>query len=89
VLFGLLGCAAQMFGFPTVPLVLGLVLGKMLETSFYQSLAISGGDWTVFFTRPLSAMLIAAALLIIVLPMLKRAVAAARLRFMPRSEGAG
>ena len=59
VLFGLLGCAAQMFGFPTVPLVLGLVLGKMLETSFYQSLAISGGDWTIFFTRPLSAFLIA------------------------------
>jgi putative tricarboxylic transport membrane protein len=89
VLFGLLGCAAQMFGFPTVPLVLGLVLGKLLETSFYQSLAISGGDWTVFFTRPLSAILIATALLIIVLPMLKRAVAAGRLRFMPRSENAG
>ncbi len=89
VLFGLLGCAAQMFGFPTVPLVLGLVLGKMLETSFYQSLAISGGDWTVFFTRPLSAILIATALLIIFLPMLKRAVAAGRLRFPPRSENAG
>jgi putative tricarboxylic transport membrane protein len=84
VLFGLLGCAAQMFGFPTVPLVLGLVLGKMLETSFYQSLAISGGDWTVFFTRPLSATLIAMAVLMIVWPMLKRGVAACRLRFAPR-----
>jgi putative tricarboxylic transport membrane protein len=83
VLFGLLGCAAQMFGFPTVPLVLGLVLGKMLETSFYQSLAISGGDWTVFFTRPLSATLIAMAALMIVWPMLKRGVAACRLRFAP------
>ena len=89
VLFGLLGCAAQMFGFPTVPLVLGLVLGKMLETSFYQSLAISGGDWTVFFTRPLSATLIALAVLLIVWPMLKRAVAAGRLRFAQRSQSAG
>jgi putative tricarboxylic transport membrane protein len=72
-----------------VPLVLGLVLGKMLETSFYQSLAISGGDWTVFFTRPLSATLIALAVLMIVWPMLKRAVAAGRLRFARRSQSAG
>ena len=85
VLFGLLGCAAQMFGFPTVPLVLGLVLGKMLETSFYQSLAISGGDWTIFFTRPLSAFLIATAILVIFMPMLRTAVAAGRSRFMGRS----
>ena len=83
VLFGLLGCAAQMFGFPTVPLVLGLVLGKMLETSFYQSLAISGGDWTIFFTRPLSAFLIA--ILVIFMPVLRTAVAAGRSRFTGRS----
>ncbi len=88
VLFGLLGCAAQMFGFPTVPLVLGLVLGKMLETSFYQSLAISGGDWTVFFTRPLSAILIAMAMLMIVWPMIKRAVAAGRLRLARHAKSA-
>ena len=68
ILFGLLGCTAQLFGYPTVPLVLGLVLGKLLETSFYQSLAISGGDWTIFFTRPLSASLLIIAALVIALP---------------------
>jgi putative tricarboxylic transport membrane protein len=89
VLFGLIGCAAQMFGFPTVPLVLGLVLGKMLETSFYQSLAISGGDWMVFFTRPLSASLLATAALVIFLPMLKKGAAAGRRLLMPRSAESG
>jgi putative tricarboxylic transport membrane protein len=89
VLFGLIGCAAQMFGFPTVPLVLGLVLGKMLETSFYQSLAISGGDWMVFFTRPLSASLLATAALVIFLPMLKKGAAVGRRLLMPRSAESG
>jgi putative tricarboxylic transport membrane protein len=83
IMFGLLGCLAQMFGCPTVPLVLGLVLGKLLETSFYQSLAISGGEWTVFFTRPLSASLLAFALVVICLPLLGRLLRLCRLWFSP------
>ena len=75
VLFEVVGCAANMFGFPTVPLVLGLVLGKLLETSFYQSLAISGGDWTIFFMRPLSATLLAIAAWVLLLPFFQRAIA--------------
>jgi putative tricarboxylic transport membrane protein len=48
-----------------VPLVLGLVVGRLLETSVVQSLAISDGDWTIFFTRPVSASLLGLAALII------------------------
>jgi putative tricarboxylic transport membrane protein len=86
ILFGLLGCTAKLFGYPTVPLVLGLVLGRLLETSFYQSLAISGGEWTVFFTRPLSASLLALAAFIIVMPVIGRLWRQAR-RYLPRMPG--
>lgn len=65
VVFGLIGCAAKALDFPPVPLVLGLVVGRLLETSVVQSLAISDGDWTIFFTRPVSASLLGLAALII------------------------
>jgi putative tricarboxylic transport membrane protein len=65
ILFGLVGCAAKAFDFPPVPLVLGLVVGRLLETSVVQSLAISNGDWTIFFTRPVSGSLLGVAALII------------------------
>ena len=65
IIFGLIGCIAKALNFPAVPLVLGLVLGRLLETSFIQSLDISGGDWTIFVTRPLSgSLLLIAALLV-------------------------
>jgi putative tricarboxylic transport membrane protein len=77
IVFGLVGCAAKALDFPPVPLVLGLVVGRLLETSVVQSLAISDGDWTIFFTRPVSASLLGVAALII-------AFTALRSRFSPR-----
>ena len=77
IVFGLVGCAAKALDFPPVPLVLGLVVGRLLETSVVQSLAISDGDWTIFFTRPVSASLLGVAALII-------AFTAMRSRFSPR-----
>ena len=85
--FGLFGCLAKALGFPAVPLVLGLVLGRTLETSFHQSLAISGGDWSVFFTRPLSGALLAVALAVIFLPLLTKHVRRARARHVPNADG--
>ena len=72
-----------------MPLVLGLGLGRLLETSFYQSLAISGGDWTVFFTRPLSASMLGMAAAVIILPVIGRLRRIVRLRLQQRSEGTG
>jgi putative tricarboxylic transport membrane protein len=72
VAFGVFGCLTKALGFPAVPLVLGLVLGRTLETSFHQSLAISGGSWSVFVTRPLSGTLLALALAVIFVPLLSR-----------------
>lgn len=71
IVFGLIGCAAKALDFPPVPLVLGLVVGRLLETSVVQSLAISGGDWTIFFTRPVSGALLGVAALVIAFTMLK------------------
>jgi putative tricarboxylic transport membrane protein len=72
ILFGLVGCTAKALDFPPVPMVLGLVVGRLLETSVIQSLAISGGDWTIFFTRPVSGSLLGVAALIIAYTILRR-----------------
>jgi putative tricarboxylic transport membrane protein len=55
---------------PLVPAVLGLILGPMAELQWRRAMAISEGDATVFLTRPLSAVLLAAAVLIVVAPVL-------------------
>ena len=48
---------------PVAPAVIGLILGPLAEQQFRRALAISQGDWTVFFTDLLSlALLIIAAL---------------------------
>jgi putative tricarboxylic transport membrane protein len=67
---GALGLAMRVFGFPLVPAVLGLVLGPMAEQQFRRAAAISEGDLTVFVTRPISAALLAAALVVLVAPLL-------------------
>lgn len=43
-------------GLPAFPLVVGLVLGPMLETRIKQALSLASGDFTIFLTRPLSAL---------------------------------
>jgi putative tricarboxylic transport membrane protein len=68
-MFGVLGYMFIKLGIEPAPLVLGLILGPMMEENLRRALLLSRGDWTVFFTRGLSASLlaIAAALLLIVL----------------------
>jgi putative tricarboxylic transport membrane protein len=51
---------------PVAPLVVGLILGRMLDVSLHQSLLISQGSWTVFLTNPISATLPFLALLSLV-----------------------
>jgi putative tricarboxylic transport membrane protein len=67
---GALGLALRVLGVPLVPAVLGLVLGPMAEQQFRRAVAISEGDFTVFVTRPISAALLAAALAVLVAPIL-------------------
>jgi putative tricarboxylic transport membrane protein len=65
---GAVGLVMRLYHFPLVPAVLGLVLGPMSEQHFRRAVAISGGDWTVFLTRPIAAALIFAAVAALVAP---------------------
>ncbi|MGA0025502.1 MAG: tripartite tricarboxylate transporter permease, partial [Burkholderiales bacterium] len=51
---GGIGYALRKFGFDLAPVALGLVLGPMLELSLRQSLALSGGTYSIFLERPIA-----------------------------------
>jgi putative tricarboxylic transport membrane protein len=71
---GLAGYVLRKLGFDPAPVVLGLVLGPMLEKTFRQSLFMSRGDLLTFLERPLSAALLAVLVGVLLLPALWRAV---------------
>lgn len=70
---GLLGYFMKRFDFPAAPLVLGLVLGPLLERALVQTSALGGGSLLIVFERPLSAVLMAAALLAMAAPFISAA----------------
>jgi putative tricarboxylic transport membrane protein len=70
--FGLIGFLMRRTGYPVAPLILGAVLGPMLETQFRRALAFSEGDLSVFVTRPIAATILALALVALVGPGLLR-----------------
>ena len=53
--------------FETAPLVLGVILAPIIEFSFRQALAMSGGSYAIFVERPISAVFLALALVMILL----------------------
>jgi putative tricarboxylic transport membrane protein len=67
--FGVIGYLMRKLEFPAAPAVLGLVLGPLVERSLRQSLTISHGDLSIFFTRPISAVLTICALLSLFAPL--------------------
>lgn len=63
--FTLIGAGLKVTGFPLAPAVLGFILGHPIEVSLRESLVIFRGDPTTFFTRPISAVLLGLAILIV------------------------
>src|SRR5690606_37284429 len=63
--FGLLGSLLQYLRFEPAPLVLGLILGPMLEQNLRRGLQLYRGDYTEFVTRPISAAFLLCSALII------------------------
>ena len=61
LIMGVVGYLLRKFDFDPAPLVLGLVIAPTFEMSLRQSLIMSNGDWTIFFERPISAVLLAVA----------------------------
>jgi putative tricarboxylic transport membrane protein len=69
---GVAGYLLRKLGFELAPVVLGLVLGPMLEMSLRQSLALSNGSYAVFLQRPIAATLLAVAATLILVPLVWR-----------------
>jgi TctA family transporter len=68
--FTAVGYVFYKLGCEPAPLLLGFILGPMMEENLRRALLLSRGDWTTFATRPLSAGLLVAAFLMIVVVML-------------------
>lgn len=69
-IFGILGFLLRKWGYSTAPLVLALVIGPMLENSLIQSLMLSQGSISIFYTQPLARALFLLTLMIIVVPVI-------------------
>lgn len=61
IVFGFLGYFMDRYGFPIAPVVLGMILGPMLENSLRQALITSEGSLMIFITHPISAVFLAIA----------------------------
>ena len=68
--FGLFGYALIKFGLEPAPLLLGFVLGRLMEEKLRQALVISRGTFMTFVDRPLSASLLLVTLILLVIAVL-------------------
>jgi len=71
--FGVVGYFMKKFDMPPAPVVLSVVLGPMIERALRQSLAMSLGSYDIFFTRPISAVLLLMGLAAVVWPVIDMA----------------
>ncbi len=69
-IFGTIGYIFIKLGAESAPLLLGFILGPMMEENLRRALLLSRGDWSVFATRPLSAGLLAACVLLLIVVLL-------------------
>ena len=70
--FGLMGVLFKYLKVPATPLIIGFILGNMTETNFRQALMQTGGSWSIFVTRPISAVFLALALASVVWTIIKQ-----------------
>jgi len=69
-IFGIVGYLFLKLKCEPAPLLLGFILGPMMEENLRRALLLSRGDWSVFVMRPLSAGLLAAAALLLIVVLL-------------------
>ncbi len=68
LLFGVLGYALDKLRYPAVCMVLGLIMGPLVEANFHRSLGISFGSYAIFFNRPIAATLLLITFLFLIGP---------------------
>jgi len=76
--FGVIGYALRYFNVALLPMVLGVVLGFMVESNYRRALVLSGGDYMTFVRNPISAGLLSVALLFVVGSLVRHAKASSR-----------
>ncbi len=69
VIFGLLGYLLSVSHYPKVPIIIGLMLGKVVERSFHFTLLTMG--WTAFFTRPICMGIVCITAVVLIVPWLQ------------------
>ena len=67
LIMGVVGFGLKKFDLDPAPLVLGLVIAPLFEMSLRQSLIMSNGNWTIFFQRPIAAVLLAVCAVLLML----------------------
>jgi putative tricarboxylic transport membrane protein len=78
-LIGLVGFFMRRYDFPVGPMILGVILGPLLETQFRRALQVSQGDLSIFVTRPISLVILLLAAAALLLPhVLPRVIARVR-----------
>lgn len=69
--FGMLGFVLNFLGFSSSPIVLALILGPIAEKGFTRSMVLSGGGWGIFFSNPISLVLIALSVIALIPPIVR------------------
>lgn len=85
--FGVIGYLMKKYNYPAAPVILGLILGGLMEKSLVQTSDMSGGDLTIFFRHPIALGLFAAAFAVVAGPYAHAL--ARRVRQGRRGPGAG
>jgi putative tricarboxylic transport membrane protein len=83
VIFGIVGYVFERYRFPIAPMVLGCILGPVAETSFMTSMIAYQNDATVFFTRPISGIVMAFTFLALAFPLVRYVRGELRARRVP------
>ncbi len=83
--FGVVGFLLRRMKYPMAPLVLGIILGELMDKNLRRGLSLSDGDLSPFFTRPISMLFFVVIALTVMLsiPAIRRAVAGIGRRFWP------
>jgi putative tricarboxylic transport membrane protein len=71
VAFGIVGYVFEKIKFPIAPMVLGTILGPLAESSFMTTMISFQNDWTIFFLRPISGIIMVLAIAALLLPLMR------------------